>query len=270
MTYIHREMQEAGTAPVVTNADGSMSDATGKSMKWWVIFSPNTIAPLPLTDNSNQTILMEGTLVPVYCRARGLLESRDEEWIDTKNLIPPIPVNPPPTPTVGSLNPQWAKIGSADVTLHVIGTNFTSASKIVFNGGEENTTYVSPTEVTTVVKPSLASVAVSVPVLVRNAGAPDSNSVNFIFYLGTSLLRLDSISPTTGVHGTVRDIACTGDGFYPDDVMMFDTTAYPVTYIYGQQVTAKNVSLGNARTASVNVKRADASRTSNSKSFTVT
>jgi hypothetical protein len=102
-------------------------------------------------------------------------------------LIPPLNANVdkrvyavevPPLPLVlSSISPSSAVIGSADVVLHAIGSGFTPDSVIVFNGGDETTVYVSDTEVTTIVKPSLASVAISVPVLVRNGDLPSGDQI---------------------------------------------------------------------------------------------
>ena len=49
----------------------------------------------------------------------------------------------------------------------VIGTGFTQNSMIVFNEGDEVTTYVDHNNLTTTVKPSLVSAAIQVPVQVR-------------------------------------------------------------------------------------------------------
>lgn len=85
-----------------------------------------------------------------------------------------------PLPTLASLEPATAEIGSADVLLHAIGTGFEDGCSIVFNGGEEPTTFVSATEVTTVVKPSLATGPWTLPVYVRGiTGA--TNSLDFSF-----------------------------------------------------------------------------------------
>jgi hypothetical protein len=79
------------------------------------------------------------------------------------------PLEEGPPPEVTSLEPTGAICGGPDLTLHVLGTGFTEASVILFNGGEEVTVYVSPTELTTIVKPSLAPLAVVVPVSVVGA-----------------------------------------------------------------------------------------------------
>jgi IPT/TIG domain len=62
----------------------------------------------------------------------------------------------------------------------VTGTGFAPYSKIVFNGGDEVTTFVSETELSTIIKPSLAGAAIAVPVTVRN-GTKVSNMVQFTF-----------------------------------------------------------------------------------------
>jgi hypothetical protein len=78
---------------------------------------------------------------------------------------------------VTSLDPPTAICGMPDVTLHVYGAGFSATTVILFNGTAEPTVFVSPTEVTTGVKPSLATVAVTVPVTVVGA----STSVDFTF-----------------------------------------------------------------------------------------
>jgi hypothetical protein len=75
-----------------------------------------------------------------------------------------------PAPTLGSISPITAECGSADITLTCTGTGFTPNSVIVFNGGEEPTTFVSETELTTGVKPSLVTEPVSVLVTVTDDG----------------------------------------------------------------------------------------------------
>ena len=88
--------------------------------------------------------------------------------------------SPDGNPTIASLDPSTAQMGAADLTMTVNGTGFTPTSIIVFNGGDEPTTYVSATQVSTGVKPSTVGAAVAVPVKVRN-GAKDSNAVDFTF-----------------------------------------------------------------------------------------
>lgn len=125
----------------------------------------------------------------VTCNSDGVLVSTTGA-----ELIPPLNSNvdrripgeqaPPAPPAIISLNPSSAGILDPDFTLSVVGsatgTPFTAASIIVFNGGDEVTTFVSPTELTTLVQPSLVASAVDVPVKVRDAYG-ESNELIFSF-----------------------------------------------------------------------------------------
>lgn len=103
-------------------------------------------------------------------------------------LPPPDPL-PNEFPTLSSLTPDTAVIGDADLTLQVNGTNFTDTSVIVFNGGEEPTEFVSDVLVTTIVKPSTATVEGAFPVLVRQGGY-DTRPLSFTFTAATEPAEL--------------------------------------------------------------------------------
>jgi len=83
-------------------------------------------------------------------------------------------------PVLTSLDPNLVIVGSAPVTLRVLGSGFADTSVIVFNGGDEPTTFVSPTEVTTGVQPTTASGFGTVPIQVRDPGGL-SNTLGFDF-----------------------------------------------------------------------------------------
>jgi hypothetical protein len=84
-------------------------------------------------------------------------------------------------PDLERLEPDEADAGDAeDIVMHVHGTGFTEESVIYFNGLEEPTTFVSETEVTTGVKPSLFVVPAVCPVTVRN-GSYESDALEFEF-----------------------------------------------------------------------------------------
>jgi hypothetical protein len=85
----------------------------------------------------------------------------------------------PVGPSLTSLNPSQAALGSPSFTLHVMGTGFDSGSKIFWNGSEEITTFVSDTELTTEVDMSTAVVAVDIPVSVESGTGEVSNVMTF-------------------------------------------------------------------------------------------
>jgi hypothetical protein len=63
----------------------------------------------------------------------------------------------------------------------VSGGGFTEESVIVWNGGDEPTTYVSKSALTTGVKPSTASGPITIPVTVRNGELTAAETVDFSF-----------------------------------------------------------------------------------------
>lgn len=84
------------------------------------------------------------------------------------------------TPTISALTPDTAALGGDDFDLVVTGTGFNELTKIVFNGHDEPTKLLSPTECSTGVKPSIFTVPEALPVHVRN-GSVHSNSLDFTF-----------------------------------------------------------------------------------------
>jgi len=80
-----------------------------------------------------------------------------------------------------SLEPAGAEIGSEDLVLICNGTNFLPDSVIYFNGGAETTNFISDTQLSTIVKPSLASVAGDFPVFVKGLGDAVTVSLPFSF-----------------------------------------------------------------------------------------
>ena len=83
-------------------------------------------------------------------------------------------------PVLTSLDPNAAVIGGPDLDLSALGSGFDANSVIVFNGGEEPTTFVAENELTTTVKPSTAGTAGAFAVLVRNLEG-DSEALDFTF-----------------------------------------------------------------------------------------
>lgn len=136
--------------------------------------SPDTIA---VVRNSGAGFLAD--LAKQAEQAGGALELTGEEARDSgagfvqdvlkrvESEPEPPPVTLPP-PVLNSINPSAAPLGGVDVTMNVNGSKFVDGAVIVFNGGDEPTTFKSVNQLSTVVKPSLATVEISVPVWVRN------------------------------------------------------------------------------------------------------
>jgi len=83
-----------------------------------------------------------------------------------------------------SLEPAAAALGDPPFTLHVHGSGFIPDAVIVWNGGDETTTVVSDTELTTEVDMSTATTAMPIPVEVRTADGV-SNGLTFTLQAAT-------------------------------------------------------------------------------------
>jgi hypothetical protein len=89
--------------------------------------------------------------------------------------------------TVTELEPSSANIGDPSFTLHVHGTGFGPDSKIVFNGHDEPTTFVSRNELTTGVDMKVwKAESAPLPVFVRTGLGDASEPLDFQFFAAGS------------------------------------------------------------------------------------
>lgn len=87
-----------------------------------------------------------------------------QHWIDTLEEVVQ------PTCTLDSIAPASAVIGDPDTTVTLTGTGFTTNAALVWNGEQDTLDYVSETELTTIVKVSLATVASTATIAVYQDG----------------------------------------------------------------------------------------------------
>jgi len=89
--------------------------------------------------------------------------------------------NKPDPPQLSYIVPNSAAVGDPALTLEVHGSGFSDTSVIVWNNGDEATTFVDSTQVTTGVDPTTATGTYTVPVQVRNGASSVSNALLFTF-----------------------------------------------------------------------------------------
>lgn len=83
-------------------------------------------------------------------------------------------------PVISQLVPPSSPIGAPSLTLTVVGDAFEEGDVIFFNGGPESTSFVSATQLTTLVKPFVSTSPGSYAVEVDRLGER-SNSIDFVF-----------------------------------------------------------------------------------------
>lgn len=73
-----------------------------------------------------------------------------------------------PLPLLDTMSPSWKVVHMPTFTLTITGSDFISNSKIVFNGVEKSTTFVSASELTCEIQPEdIPTAPAMLPVLVR-------------------------------------------------------------------------------------------------------
>jgi hypothetical protein len=116
-------------------------------------------------------------------------------WQPLPDPVPADAAGGPP-PLLTALDPMTAALGDPSFTLRVTGEGFVPNAVILWNGGAEPTTVVSATEVTTEVNLATASVAMPIPIQVRNGLGGLSNTLTFA--LTEAGMRLDPVATPQG------------------------------------------------------------------------
>ncbi|MCC6263620.1 MAG: putative Ig domain-containing protein [Bryobacterales bacterium] len=106
-------------------------------------------------------------------------------------------------PTISALNPDTAVAGSPGFSLTVTGTNFVSASSVVFDGSPLAPDTQTSTQLTVTIPAGSIASAGAKTVLVRNPGVPDSNPATF------TVAPALTLSYPSAING-VRKTAITG------------------------------------------------------------
>jgi hypothetical protein len=143
--------------------------------------------------------------------------------------------NPPSAPVVKSFAPTS---GAAGTIVVLVGTNFTGATAVTFNGKAAGTFSVdSGTQITA----SVAAGSSTGKIAVTTAGGTGTSSTNFTV---TDPPTISSFNPTSGVAGT--SVTITGTNFTGATSVKFNSTpAASFTVNSGTQITA---TVGNGTT----------------------
>lgn len=102
--------------------------------------------------------------IPGWAQAPGTPHVHDptRTWLDTDPNTPGVP------PTLTAIAPAGATVGAPDLTVTATGTLFTPDAKVMLDGRELSTTFVSPTSLTATV--AVPATAGAYPVTVIQSG----------------------------------------------------------------------------------------------------
>jgi len=186
------------------------------------------------------------------------VESSNQENAQVSAAVTLLVLAPGPNPTVTSLAPSSAIVGSTGFTLTVNGANFTIGSVVLWGGTPLATTLVSPSQLTASISASqLANIGMT-PVAVQaysNPSAPISNAANFTV-APVPPLTLNSIFPSIVTQGG-GDFTLTALGlsFAPNAVVKWNGTALPTSLVSSSvlRATVPAADIATAGSASITV-----------------
>ena len=168
--------------------------------------------------------------------------------------LPPPPIQ---TPTITSISPASATVGSADLPLTLTGTNFFANSTAIWQAADSTltmliTTFVNSTKITAVVPSSLLSDGSSAKVFVTNSGALRSASVSFD--VNFPVPSISSIAPASTQAGAAALVlTVNGSGFFAKSVVQLNGTAQVANFVSGTKVTVALAASALASAATLNV-----------------
>ncbi|MHB8584156.1 MAG: hypothetical protein ACYDAV_13000 [Gammaproteobacteria bacterium] len=158
-------------------------------------------------------------------------------------------------PTLSTVSPDSAPVGSTNFTITVRGMNFDSSCYVNFNGAQLNTTFVSAQQLTAQVTQSDVSTGGIVSVAVYSqTDASLSNSLQFTIV--NSMPEVSGISPLSAPVGSPsQTLRISGSGFVPSSTVEWNGKALPTTYFGVTELQAQVIAsdISNVGTYSVTV-----------------
>lgn len=150
----------------------------------------------------------------------------------TSNTVP-VAVVTSVLPTITSLSPNQAVLGGPAFTLTVKGTNFVGGANVYWNGISRVTQFVSTTQLTASILPSdlaLPSTTNSASIAVENPTPNAGISAPATLTLLNPAPAITSLSPTSGVAGTVVAVTISGSQFVSGATVQFGGQVLPASF----------------------------------------
>jgi len=144
-----------------------------------------------------------------------------------------------PVPTTTSISPTSIAVGSVGFTLTVNGTNFISSSVVNFEGSARATTYVSSTQLTSLILTSDLTAIGTFNITVTNPSPGGGTSNAQTFTVGNAMPTTTSISPILKTSGEATfTLTVNGTNFISSSVVNFAGSPRTTTFASSTQVTA--------------------------------
>ncbi len=143
-----------------------------------------------------------------------------------------------PVPSISSLSPNSAPIGTSSEAVTINGQNFLSSSTVTYNGISHSATFVNPSQLTISLTANDLTTAGSFAVVVTNPspGGGASNAVDFA--VGNPVPAVTSLSPSSVTVGSpAQALAISGSNFLNSSAVSFNGSTRTPTFVNGAQLT---------------------------------
>jgi outer membrane protein assembly factor BamB len=220
---------------VVAGAASLTLTLTGSSFsKDSIVVLNQTPQPTTFVSPTQLTATIDAAMLTTPEEGFVTVESSSQANAQVSQNVQLLVLAPEPNPTVTSLAPSSAIVGSPGFTLTVNGANFTIGSVVLWGGTPLATILVSPNQLTASISASqIASIgATSVSVQAySNPSAPISNAVNFTV-APVPPLTLNSVFPSIiSAGGSNLTLTAVGLSFAPNAVIQWNGTALATSQV---------------------------------------
>jgi outer membrane protein assembly factor BamB len=222
-----------------------------------VIFN-QSVQPTTFVSPTQLTATIDASMLVTAETGSVTVESSGQANAQVSAALPLLVLAPGPDPTVTSLAPSSAIVGSSGFTLTVNGANFTIGSVVLWGGTPLTTNLVSPNQLTASVSASQIASIGTTPVSVQaysNPSAPISNAVNFTV-APVPPLTLNSVFPSViTAGGSDLTLTAVGLSFAPNAVIQWNGTALATSQVSSTVIraTVPATDIATAGAASVTV-----------------
>src|ERR1017187_3933205 len=163
------------------------------------------------------------------------------------------PITPPnndnPVPSVSSIAPTSATVGSAARILTINGSNFMSTSTVTYNAVGHTATFFSSSQLTISLTAGDQATAGTYPVVVTNPtpGGGASNSVSFA--VNNPAPTISSLAPASATAGAgAQTLTINGTNFLGTSTVTYNGVGHTATFVSASQLTI-SLTTGDQATA---------------------
>ncbi|MGC4044819.1 MAG: right-handed parallel beta-helix repeat-containing protein [Armatimonas sp.] len=243
-------LAQAFTGGASTGAVGSLSAAPGRTYRIEFFASVN---PDPSGYGEGETYLggvtvttSAGGNAPII--ASGLAPTPEGVFLtatatdvlgNTSEFSNAVPGDRNQGPILEQISPDVVLAGSGAFTLTARGQDFTPFSKIQWDGAEQTTTFLSPTELRAEIPASLVAAPRTLAITVYTPAPGGGTSAPLTFTIANPAPILTAISPTRALVGSAElTLSVTGSNFVPGSKVRWNGAERTTTYISPTELRA--------------------------------